>query len=79
MEKIVVREIDPQGRITIPIKWRRKWKSRKLVLLLHEDRIEIIPLEPTYPTKLFDSIEISENVDFTDPHSIRRAILELGK
>ena len=77
MEKIVVREIDTRGRITIPIKWRRKWKSRKLVLLLREDRIEIIPLEPIYPTKLFDSIKISKSIDFTDPHSIRRAILEL--
>ena len=77
MGKIVVREIDTRGRITIPIKWRRKWKSRKLVLLLREDRIEIIPLEPIYPTKLFDSIKISKSIDFTDPHSIRRAILEL--
>jgi len=77
MVEAVVKEVDPQGRISIPINWRKGWKSRKLVLRRQGDRIEIIPIEPTPPSELFDSVEISENVDFTDPHSLKKALIEL--
>ena len=77
MAEIVVKELDPQGRISIPIKWRKGWKSRRLVLVRHGSRIEVIPIESTPPSDLFDSIEISENVDFIDPHSLKKTLLEL--
>jgi len=77
MVEVIMKEIDPQGRISIPIKWRKDWKSRKLVLIRRGNRIEVIPIQPTPPSDLFDSIKISENVDFTDPHSIKKTLLEL--
>ena len=77
MAEIVVKEVDRQGRVSIPIMWRRGWKSRKIVLIRHGSRIEVIPIESTPPSDLFDSIEISENVDFVDPHSLKKALLEL--
>ena len=77
MAEIQVRDVDPQGRVSIPIEWRKGWKSRRLVLMKHENRIVIVPLEPTPPSSLFDSIKVSEKVDFKDPHSLRRALLEL--
>jgi len=77
MGEIVVKEIDAQGRVTIPMQWRKKWKSSKLVLIMREDRIEVTPIEPTPPSDLFDSVGISGDVDFTDPHSLRKALLEL--
>lgn len=77
MVDIDVKEVDTQGRISIPKRWRKGWKSRKLVLIRRENRIELIPIEPTSPLTLFDSIEISERVDFTDPHSLKKALLEL--
>jgi len=76
MVEVVVKEVDSQGRISIPIDWRRGWKSRKLVMRRSGNRIELIPIEFTFPSELFDSVEISENVDFTDPHSLKRALLE---
>jgi len=77
MVEVQVKEVDPQGRISIPIEWRKDWKSRKLVLIRRRDRIEVVPVEPTLPSSLFDSIRISENVDFTDPHSLKKALSEL--
>jgi len=77
MVEMVVKEIDVQGRITIPMQWRKKWKSRKLVLVMRENRIEVAPIEPTPPSDLFDSVKISGDVDFTDPHSLKKALLEL--
>jgi len=72
-----VKEADPQGRISIPIEWRKDWKSRKLVLIKRGNRIEVVPVEPTPPSNLFDSIKISEKVDFADPHSLKKALFEL--
>jgi len=76
MEESVVKRVDPQGRISIPIEWRRGWKSDRVVLRRFPDRIEVTPIEPTPPSVLFDSIEVGDGVDLTDPHSLRRALLE---
>jgi len=76
-EEVSVKKVDPQGRIAIPIKWRREWKSSKVMLIRHGNRVEVIPIEATSPSSLFDSIEIANEVDFTDVHSLKKALLEL--
>jgi bifunctional DNA-binding transcriptional regulator/antitoxin component of YhaV-PrlF toxin-antitoxin module len=76
MEESVVRRVDPQGRISIPVEWRRGWKSDRVVLRRLGDRIEVTPIEPVSPSSLFDSIEIGDDIDFADPHSLRKALLE---
>ncbi len=77
MAEVVVKKVDPQGRISIPIRWRREWKSGRVVLIRRGNRIEVAPMEPTSPSDLFDSIEVSGDVDFSDPHSLKKALLEL--
>jgi len=72
-----VKKVDRQGRICIPIKWRREWKSNRVVLIKREKRIEITSMDIIPPSSLFDSIEIPDDVDFTDPHSVKKAFLEL--
>ena len=76
VKESVVRKIDPQGRVSIPVHWRKSWKTDRVVLKLNGDRIQVIPIEPTLPSDLFDSVEIGDEVDFTDPHSLKRALLE---
>lgn len=76
MGESVVKKVDQQGRISIPIEWRRGWKSDKVVLRRCGETIELTPIEPISPSSLFDSIEVGGEVDFTDPHSLRRAWLE---
>ena len=76
MAEAVIKEVDSQGRVSIPIRWRKDWKSRKLVLIRRGDRIEVVPIEPLSPSHLFDSIVVPEDVDFTDSHSLRKALLE---
>jgi len=75
MVELVVKQIDRRGRASIPVQWRRGWKSRKLALIGRGDRIEPLPLNPP-PSGLYDSIRIPENVDFTDTHSIKKALLK---
>lgn len=79
MEEVVVKNVDQQGRILIPIEWRRHWKSSKVVLTRRGAIIEVSPIQPISPSTLFDSIEIGDEVDFTDPHSLRKALMETGE
>lgn len=76
MEEVVVKKLDTQGRVSIPAEWRKKWRSDKVVMKLREKSIELTPIEPISPTTLFDSIEIPDEVDFTDPHSLKKALSE---
>ena len=76
MEESVVKKIDQQGRVSIPIEWRREWKSDKVIMRKRGEAIELIPVKPISPSDLFDSIEIGGEVDFTDPHSLKKALME---
>jgi len=77
MAEVVVKKVDPQGRISIPVEWRIGWKSSIVVLIRRGNKIEVTPIEPISPSGLFDSIKISDNVDFSDSHSLKKALLEL--
>ncbi|MCW4049356.1 MAG: AbrB/MazE/SpoVT family DNA-binding domain-containing protein [Candidatus Bathyarchaeota archaeon] len=72
----VVKKVDPQGRISIPIEWRKEWRTDKVIMRRIGNLIEVSPIEPIPPTSLFDSIEIGDDVDFTDPHSLKKAVME---
>lgn len=77
MKGAVLKKVDEQGRITIPAEWRKGWKSNDVLLVLKDDStVEVVPLEPIPPSHLFDAIPIQNDVDFADPHSLRRALLE---
>jgi len=73
---VVLKKLDAQGRIAIPAAWRRGWKSGKVILIKRGGKIELSPVEPVLPSELFDSIEVADDVDFADSHSLKRALLE---
>ncbi len=75
VERVVVRKLDSQGRISTPADWRAEWKSENVVLTWKKRKVEVAPMEPIDPTSLFDSVAVSDKVDFTDPHSLRKALL----
>ena len=76
MAESTLKEIDSQGRVSIPAKWRKNWKSRRLVLVRREDRkIEVFPIDDEKPlSEFFDSIKVPDDTDFTDSHSLKRAV-----
>lgn len=76
MDESVVKKVDQQGRVSIPIEWRKEWKSDKVIMRKRGESIELIPVKPISPSNLFDSIEIQGEVDFTDPHSLKKALME---
>ncbi len=60
MEESVIKRVDPQGRVSIPVEWRRGWKSDRVVLRRLGNRIEVTPIDPVPPSSLFDSIEVRD-------------------
>jgi len=76
MSESVVKRVDAQGRIALPISWRKEWRSRKVVLRRRGNRIEITPMEPHNPSDLFDSIEVPEDVDLSDPHTLGKGFMK---
>jgi hypothetical protein len=52
---------------------KRESKSDKDMLVQKRRRIERARVEAVDPNRLFNSIVVSDDVDFTDPHSLRRA------
>jgi len=45
VEKVVIKRIDPQGRIALPMSFRRLAKSGEVVLVNLGDRVLIYPRE----------------------------------
>jgi hypothetical protein len=77
VSEIVVKRLDAQGRVSLPIEWRREWKSNKVVLTKRGSTIEVGPIEPLDPSDLFDSIEVPGHIDLSDPHTLRKGLMEL--
>lgn len=76
MTKAIIRKIDTQGRISIPIGWRKEAMNEATEVLIVEypDRLEIIPKKTVDLTEFFDSIE----VDFppsSDYHKLKKRLL----
>ena len=71
-----IKTIDDQGRIVIPVEWRGKLKTRKVLMKLKENggAIEIIPYNSLDLTKYFDSIEADVHAPLSDWHSLRKEL-----
>lgn len=70
---MVIRELDKQGRIVIPKKWRVKYAG-KFMMRLEEDTIKMIPMKIVDLTEYFDSIKVDLKSDLSDWHSVRREL-----
>jgi len=70
------KKIDAKGRLYLPARWRNKIKTRSVLVVEREDKLEIIPLKSIPPSALFDSIVVDDDVDFTDPYDLERVVLE---
>ncbi|RLG53484.1 MAG: hypothetical protein DRO00_03875 [Thermoproteota archaeon] len=69
--KVILRNLDKMGRITIPSDWRKNWGERVIMVKISDKEILIRPLRKRLKlSDLFDAIEI-EVEDFSDVHKVR--------
>jgi len=73
---IVVKRIDSQGRIVLPLSWRRRHNVREVLVVSEEDKLIILPKRPDL-TRYFDSIEVDVR-SFSDYHELRRELRVKG-
>src|SRR2546425_11179994 len=73
----VLKEIDEQGRIEIPAKWRKKWpRGTKVILRDRGEILEIIPQARVDLTAFFDRAEIDTKAD---PLELARSAQDLAE
>ena len=73
--KITIKKIDNQGRVLLPVGFRKKIYSGVAYLIEHNDKLEILPADADL-TKYFDSVEVDVS-NFEDYHELRRELREV--
>ncbi|NIQ04425.1 MAG: AbrB/MazE/SpoVT family DNA-binding domain-containing protein [Candidatus Korarchaeota archaeon] len=74
---MVTRKIDSQGRVVIPVEWRRKvLKGDTVIVLQFDERIEIYPVGADL-SEFIDAVEVElSEEDFLDYHTLRKKLRE---
>ncbi|HTD80812.1 MAG TPA: AbrB/MazE/SpoVT family DNA-binding domain-containing protein [Thermoplasmata archaeon] len=73
--RIMLKEVDPQGRIVLPADWRRKHlRGDKVLLRPKGDVLEIVPQDKVDLTAYFDAADVDVKSDLSDWHAVRREL-----
>lgn len=72
--KVEIKKIDSQGRIVLPISWRRRIKGDEVVVIEEEGKVEILPRDVDL-SKYVDSVEVDVD-NFGDYHELRKELRE---
>jgi len=72
VERVVIKRIDPQGRIVLPTSLRKLAKSGEVVLVNLGERVMIYPRESSL-LKYVNSLEVDVKF-FEDYHKLRREV-----
>ena len=76
--EIVIKEVDKQGRIVIPKKWREKYLEKpRVIMKIKGEVIEITPEKELDLTKYFDSISVDVKSDLSDWHRVRKELIRI--
>ncbi|KAA0002838.1 MAG: AbrB family transcriptional regulator [Thermoplasmata archaeon] len=63
--EVEIKKIDEQGRIIIPVDWRKRemGKERKVFIFKEKGCLKIIPLRKVDLTEFFDKVDFGMNID----------------
>ena len=72
MTKVEIKQVDAQGRIILPKAWRNRLKTKNVMIIDDDDRLEIRPAD-TDLTRFVDAVEV-ESKNFDDYHALRKEL-----
>ena len=75
--KVAIKRIDNQGRIVLPLSFRRRLKRGTVLVVEREDRLEIYPVDAEL-SKYFDAVE-GDVEHFEEYHELRRELREVHR
>ncbi|MCK4731741.1 MAG: AbrB/MazE/SpoVT family DNA-binding domain-containing protein [Methanophagales archaeon] len=73
--KVEIKKIDSQGRVVLPISWRRRMKEDEVVVIEEKAKVEIFPRDVDL-SKYVDSVEVDVD-NFEDYHEMRKELCDL--
>jgi AbrB family looped-hinge helix DNA binding protein len=73
MPQVEIRPVDARGRITLPKAWRNRFRSRNVLLIDEDDRLEIRQAADADLSRFVDSVEI-DTTDFGDSHKLHKGL-----
>ena len=72
MSKVEIRPVDAQGRIILPKSWRNRLRTRSVLVIDEDDRLEIRPADADL-SRFVDAVEV-DGKDFEDYHTLRKGL-----
>ncbi|RLE90717.1 MAG: AbrB family transcriptional regulator [Thermoprotei archaeon] len=74
--KVVVRKVDSQGRVVLPVSWKHM-RGKEVIVVEREGRVEIFRRDVDL-SKYVDSVEVDVE-NFEDYHELRRELRKVEK
>ncbi|MDO9034379.1 MAG: hypothetical protein Q7U51_04165 [Methanoregula sp.] len=72
MTKVEIKQVDAQGRIILPKAWRNRLKTKNVMIIDEDDRLEILPAD-TDLARFVDAVEV-EGKHFDNYHAMRKEL-----
>lgn len=72
MTKVEIKQVDAQGRIILPKAWRNRLKTKNVMIIDDDDRLEILPAD-TDLVRFVDAVEV-KGKHFDDYHALRKEL-----
>jgi bifunctional DNA-binding transcriptional regulator/antitoxin component of YhaV-PrlF toxin-antitoxin module len=70
--KVEIKKIDSQGRVVLPVSWRRRMKGDEVVVIEEGAKVEILPRDADL-SRYADSVEV-EVMNFEGYHELRQEL-----
>lgn len=75
MTNMVIKRIDPQGRLSLPPGWRNSLKRREVIVVELDNKVEIFPVDSDL-SKYIDSVKVADIKNFSDYHKLRQELVK---
>ena len=72
MPKVEIKPVDSQGRIILPKEWRNRLRTKNVMIIDEDDRLEIRPADADL-SRFVDAVEV-ESENFDDYHKLRKGL-----
>jgi AbrB family looped-hinge helix DNA binding protein len=72
MIKVEIKPVDAQGRIILPKAWRNRLKTKNVMIIDDNDRLEIRPADVDL-ARFVDAVEVDAD-HFDDYHQLRKGL-----
>jgi len=72
MTKVEIKQVDAQGRIILPKAWRNRLKTKNVMIIDEDDRLEILPADADL-ARFVDAVEV-KGEHFDNYHALRKEL-----